>query len=138
AANGMKRWLENNEGWLLILDNADDLMIARGFIPSSERGHVLLTTREPNTSSIAVQQAVAKMNVQEGAFFLLWRLGKVKKDETLEAVPTELRLQAEGLSKAVDGLPLALDQAIAFIQETPSTLEEYLHLYQSERGALLA
>src|SRR5262245_23836346 len=43
AANGVKRWLEDNEGWLLILDNADDLMMAREFIPSGERGHVLLT-----------------------------------------------------------------------------------------------
>lgn len=37
----------------------------------------------------------------------------------------------------LDGLPLALDQAAAFIDEMPSTLEEYQTLYQSERKELM-
>ena len=45
--NAMKRWLANNSGWLLILDNADDLKMAREFIPAHKNGHVLLTTRAP-------------------------------------------------------------------------------------------
>src|SRR5262249_9201341 len=69
--------------------------------------------------------------------FLLRRLEKIKKDEHIESAPEGLRKQAEALSTAVDGLPLALDQAAAFIEETPSTLEEYQTLYQSERRKLL-
>src|SRR5262249_3330414 len=38
AVGAVKRWLEKNDGWLLILDNADDLVIAREFIPSRETG----------------------------------------------------------------------------------------------------
>ena len=41
----VKRWLSSHEGWLLILDNADDLAMAREFIPPGKNGHVLLTTR---------------------------------------------------------------------------------------------
>jgi hypothetical protein len=42
VAGAVKRWIESNDGWLLILDNADELAMAREFIPSSESGHVLL------------------------------------------------------------------------------------------------
>ena len=42
------------------------------------------------------------------------------------------------ISQELGGLPLALDQAGAFIEETPSSLTEYLSLYRSERGKLLA
>lgn len=45
AVRAVKRWLESNNGWLLIFDNADDLAMAREFIPSRDMGHVLLTTR---------------------------------------------------------------------------------------------
>jgi len=137
AVSAVKRWFDNNDGWLLILDNADDLAMAREFTPLRKRGHVLLTTRAQNTRPIAVRQAVEKMEPQEGALFLLRRLGKIKKGEPLESAPEELRDQAESLSKVLDGLPLALDQAAAFIDEKPSTLEEYQTLYQIERQELL-
>jgi hypothetical protein len=85
AVGAVKRWLENNDGWLLILDNADDLVMAREFIPSRETGYVLLTTRAQNTRPIAARQVVEKMQPQEGALFLLRRLEEIKKDEQLES-----------------------------------------------------
>jgi len=132
----VKSWLENNAGWLLILDNADDLAVAREFIPSGETGHTLLTTRAPYTGKIAVRNAVNKMGPDEGGLFLLRRLGKLKKDEPLQLAPNAFRAQAEDLSRTIDGLPLALDLAAAFIDETPSTLNEYLSLYQAEHSSL--
>jgi len=109
AVSAVKRWLENHDGWLLILDNADDLVMSREFIPSRETGRVLLTTRAQYMGTIAERNAVEKMTPQEGALFLLRRLKKVKQGETLESAPVEQRAQAEALSKVVDGLPLALD-----------------------------
>src|SRR5262249_51168162 len=101
AVGAVRRWLEKNDGWLLILDNADELVMAREFIPSRETGRVLLTTRAQNTNPIAARQEVERMYPQEGALFLLRRLGEIKKDEQLESAPEGLRKQAEALSKAV-------------------------------------
>jgi tetratricopeptide (TPR) repeat protein len=137
-ATAAKRWLEQNAGWLLILDNADDIPMVREFIPANEDGNVLLTTRAMTTGRIALRNAVEKMEVREGAFFLLRHLRMLKEGEPLESSPTDLLQQAQDLSKVLDGLPLALDQAAAYIEETPSTLEKYLSLYQSERTRLLA
>src|SRR5262245_18781783 len=129
------RWLSNNEGWLLILDNADNIAMVREFIPSSETGHVLLTTRAQNTRPTALCNVLDKMEPFEGVTFLLTRL---KENWTLVSASKGELGQAETLSKVMGGLPLALDQAAAFIEEIPSTIEEYLQLYNSERAKLLA
>ena len=52
AVAAVKRWLEANGGWLLILDNASDLAAVHGFIPQSAKGHVLLTTQAQATGDI--------------------------------------------------------------------------------------
>jgi hypothetical protein len=41
----VKRWLAEQEGWLLILDNADDLDVIRDSLPIGSNGHILITTR---------------------------------------------------------------------------------------------
>jgi tetratricopeptide (TPR) repeat protein len=137
AVAAVKRWLENNSNWLLILDNADEIEIVDEFIPSCEAGHILLTTRAHAMGAVGGSNEIEKMTPEEGALFLLRRLRKLKKDEALESATAEIRAQAEALSTLVDGLPLALDQAAAFIEEKPSTFEEYQTLYQSERKELL-
>ena len=45
-------------------------------------------------------------------------------------------MYAARISNEVAGLPLALDQAGAFIEETPSTPAEYLNFYQTEGARL--
>ena len=134
----VKRWLATNSGWLLILDNADELEMAGEFLPPQHSGHVLLTTRASYAGDFAVPNVVDKMEPAEGAFFLLRKTGKLKSDEPLESASPGLRAQAEALSKELDGLPLALDQAAAFIGEMQSSIETYLNLYQTERATLLA
>src|SRR5262249_54881708 len=96
-----------------------------------------LTSRAHAMGAIAEDNPLEKMTPKEGALFLLRRLREIKKDEALESASVELRAQAEALSSMVDGLPLALDQAAAYIEEKPSTLKEYQTLYQSERKELL-
>ncbi len=134
----VKRWLANNSGWLLILDNADELEMAGEFLPPQHNGHVLLTTRASYAGDFAVRNVVNKMEPAEGAFFLLRKTGKLKPGEPLESASPNLRTQAEALSKELDGLPLALDQAAAFIGEMQASIETYLNLYQTERATLLA
>src|SRR5579864_7254433 len=56
-----KRWLQEHEGWLLILDNADDLSLLPDFLPRDGTGHLLLTTRAQATGKIAKSLSVEKM-----------------------------------------------------------------------------
>ena len=125
-----KRWLESNREWLLILDNVEDLKLIEEFVPSNSAGGVLLTTRLQATGTIAQRVELTKMDVEEGSLFLLRRAKIVAGDDPLEAAGEADRALAAEICEEVGGLPLALDQAGAFIDETPSSLAEYLDLYR--------
>ncbi len=133
----VKRWLEQHEGWLLILDNADDLSPLTDFLPTRGKGHFLLTTRTQATGRIAKSLPVEKMEPSEGLQLLLCRAKLLEADEPLDTVSATVRNDAQALVSELDGLPLALDQAGAFIEETGSSISEYLALYQRRRLALL-
>ncbi|MBW4501984.1 MAG: tetratricopeptide repeat protein [Scytonema hyalinum WJT4-NPBG1] len=133
----VKQWLATHNGWLLILDNADEIPMLREFLPGAHQGHVLLTTRAQATG-IYQRIEIKKMQPEDGALLLLRRAKLIAEQAGLDAVTEEERDLAEIISREMDGLPLALDQAGAFIEETPSSLAEYLQLYREEGARLLA
>src|SRR3984893_10743095 len=111
----VRRWFQEHSGWLLIFDNADDLLMVRKFLPSSEKGHILLTTRSQSSVSIAQPVTLEKMPPEEGTLFLLHRSRLLDLDTPLEsASPTDVA-RARELVQEMDGLPLALDQPAAYI-----------------------
>src|SRR5439155_9943511 len=122
--------------WLLIFDNADDLAMLRDFLPAGGQGHIVLTTRSQVTGNIARRIDVERMETEEGTLFLLHRAGLLE-DATLDAIPEVERAKARELVEEVDGLPLALDQAGAFIEETQCGLAGYLQLYRTRQAEVL-
>lgn len=133
----VKHWLAQQTGWLLILDNADDLALVADFLPTGEDGHILLTTRAQATGKIASSIAVEKMEPDEGALLLLRRIRLLPLDAPLHQASAAARSQAQAIVAALDGLPLALDQAGAYIEETGCCLSDYLQLYHARKTALL-
>jgi NB-ARC domain len=59
----VKRWLAAHEGWLLVLDNADDLPLVQTFLPNSHKGFILFTTRAAAAGGIAAAVEVEKLSV---------------------------------------------------------------------------
>jgi NB-ARC domain len=133
----VKQWLATHSNWLLIFDNADDLETVLDFLPSGGKGHILLTTRTQTTGNAISGIAVEKMNWEESVLLLLRRAKKLFFEDTLDQTTEKLRNEAEAIVSALDGLPLALDQAGAYIEETQCGLKEYLDLYQISRKELL-
>lgn len=134
----VKRWLAANEGWLLILDNADDLPMAQEFVPTNHKGYILFTTRAQAAGSIAASVEVEKMTLQEGTLLLLRQAKLLDKDTPLEQAQTADRAAAERIVREMDGLPLAIVQAGAYVEETGCSLDDYLRLYATHRKELLA
>ena len=132
-----KRWLETHSGWLLIFDNADDLAVVRDTLPQGNQGHILLTTRTQAMGGLARKIELDTLGSEEGAELLLRRAGLIPSDATLESVSTADRALARDIVQAMGGLPLALDQAGAYLEETGESLSNYLSLYKKERAALL-
>jgi hypothetical protein len=137
AVNAVKRWLSSHQRWLLILDNADEIAMACEFIPAGKNGHVLLTTRATALGEIAQGVHIQEMGTEEGALFLLRRAKCLARDAPFGAATQADRASAEKISAQLGELPLALDQAGAYIEETGCGLSGYLDLYRSHAPELL-
>ena len=77
------------------------------------------------------------MEPDEGALFLLHRTKLLDPDALLEIAPPIEQDTARKIVKEMDGLPLALDQAGAYVEETECGLQGYWQLYQTQGTKLL-
>jgi tetratricopeptide (TPR) repeat protein/nucleoside phosphorylase len=131
----VKFWLTTHSDWLLLLDNADELALVKTFVAEIKaHGQVLISTRAVATRPVAVPVEVAKMTEEEGAQFLFKRIWGVEQELTTRPDYAT----ACQLVTLLDGLPLALEQAAAYIDENQSSFAEYLQDYQRYAKQLLA
>ena len=130
-------WFQTRTGWLLVLDNADDLHTLAAHFPRHHTGSLLLTTRGRNTTLWAAPIEITKFDRTDGALLILRRAGLLPLDQGLEEAPASVRQAAERLSDELDGLPLALDQAGAYLAETQISVGEYLQKYRESGLDLL-
>jgi tetratricopeptide (TPR) repeat protein/transcriptional regulator with XRE-family HTH domain len=137
AVNACKRWLNKASDWLLILDNVEVLAMVNDFLPPGGKGHILLTTRAQATGAIAQRIELEQMESEEGALFLLRRAKLIPADAQLEAASAADSRRAKEIVEMMGGLPLALDQAAAYIEETECGLEGYLERYLTRHRDLL-
>ena len=128
------RWLRNNPRCLLILDNADTreaLLAVTRLLPALAGGKVLITSRLRDWP-VGVRRHPIDLIPLEAARELL--LQSTAQDRRRE--PDD-EAQALRLAELLDGLPLALEQAAAYIAHTQISLAEYLDVWESECDSVL-
>jgi len=124
--------LEKNGGWLLVLDNVEDLASIQEVIPSPCKGRVLITTRSNATGGI-IGYSLDCLDDEEGALLLL-RRSKIGGEQDI--ISEDQHELARTISRTLGGLPLALDQAGAYIEKHECGLDVYLEIYQKNKGIL--
>jgi len=131
-AKGVLRWLRDTENWLLILDNLDDISVAAGYLPEANgAGHTLITTRNKNSDGIPANGLeVREMDATSAVQFLLGRV------RIIEPAGEEVRSEAHEIVKELGFLPLAIDQAAAYIR-TSQNIFEYRKISQDQRKDIL-
>ena len=132
----VKTWLKTHQSWLLILDNADELVILPDFLPVASGGHLLLTTRAAATGRLAHRLEIETLFPEQGALFLLRRAGFLARDTKLSQASAKEQKLALRISQELGGLPLALDQAGAYLEETGTNLADYWLIFQQYRTNL--
>jgi tetratricopeptide (TPR) repeat protein len=130
AEKGVVSWLNQQDRWLLILDNLDDATVVDGFLPdTSPNQHTLITTRNPNTDEIPAEGLEISVLQLQDAIDLLYLRSKVPRISQIpngEAEATKI-VQELGL------LPLAVEQAAAYIREVSKDIFKFLPSYQKNR-----
>jgi tetratricopeptide (TPR) repeat protein len=116
--------LRRRDRWLLVFDNAEDLADLRSWWPP-DSGRVLVTSRHPTWAGLAAGITVDVPPRDEAVAFLQQRAG------------TDLQT-ADALAEALGDLPLALEQAAAYLEETGSSAREYVQLLDEHAAELFA
>lgn len=138
------QWLVSHHQWLLIWDHLEELDLLQRFLPPTQHGSILITTRSQALGSLAQELLLPPMTLEEGSLFVL-RRAKVlpltateeQRKQLVQQVPAEFAAVRE-LVTTMGGLPLALDQAGAYIEETRCSFSSYLKRYEHQRTPLLS
>ena len=111
-------------GWLLVFDNVTDRASVERFVPPAGNGRVLVTTQSQHWPPGQALD-VPVLDTEVAADFLLSRTGDSD------------RVAARELAEGLGGLPLALEQAAAYMQATGIPLARYLPLVRDRQTDML-
>jgi tetratricopeptide (TPR) repeat protein/transcriptional regulator with XRE-family HTH domain len=118
------RWLREHPRWLLVLDNLEPPVeeAARRLTPSGRVGHVLATSRTP---AWPVRVRLEPLALDDATSFLLRRTAS-----------SDVRA-AGAIAELLGGLPLALEQAGAYVDVNGRDLASYAELLRTRLVELM-
>ncbi|PLB41701.1 Pfs, NB-ARC and TPR domain protein [Aspergillus candidus] len=138
-ASQVLKWLAvpENQNWLLIFDNIDQYTPLqtsnnhgydiKDFFPKADHGSILITSRLQRLMELGKSFPIERLTPKDASNLFLQNCGR----SLSEIVDT-------GLMTQLDGLPLAIAIAGAFMRETGTGIREYLEDYQESWSELQA
>lgn len=106
--------------WLLIFDNAEDPAGVHEYLPSGDNGHVLITSRNEEWARTT---QVVEVSVYS-------RIESV--DHILRRVLSVTEPQAYHLAEVVGDLPLAVEMATAWLENTGMPVDDYIRSLEEQ------
>ena len=128
------QWISGiQEEWLIVFDNADNLSpdVVANFIPPGKRGNILITSRNRSMRRLVASENVIEINEMEeaDAITLLLQASCLDASEHQQAAKTIVTL--------LGCMPLAVDQAGAYIESGKCDINKYPMLFSSHRQTLM-
>jgi hypothetical protein len=111
--------------WLLVFDNADVPEDVRPYFPMGGPGHIVVTSRNPQWETVAKKVEVDVFRREESQTLLTRRAPALSPQESND------------LAQVLGDLPLAIEQAAAWLAETGMQAREYLNLFQEKQIELM-
>jgi tetratricopeptide (TPR) repeat protein len=110
----MERLRHEGEGLLIIYDNATQVAALKPFLPKGGAARVLVTSNAPDWRGLAEPIELKLWPKETGADYLIARTDRAAE-----------RAEAERLSEALGGLPLAHEQAAAYCERLAVPFADY-------------
>ncbi|KAF8337224.1 hypothetical protein F5887DRAFT_890745, partial [Amanita rubescens] len=127
-------WISARENWLMVFDNADGgYEIIEKFLPSGSNGNILITSRNEELMRITLEGYILEVHGmdKEEAISLLLKSAGIR-DKSIKIMESASRIVLE-----LGFIPLAIDQAGAYMQGSHCDLDVYLDLYHKQCRELM-
>ncbi len=121
--------LDRSPGWILVFDNADEPAVLEPFLPAARHGDVVITSRNPAWRRLARPLPVTPLARTESVAYVTARTAGAGQGDTED--------DAAELAELLGDLPLALEQASAYIEQTGMSVPDYVRLFRERHAALL-
>ncbi|KAA6410089.1 MAG: nb-arc and tpr domain [Lasallia pustulata] len=130
----IRQWLsaKENHRWMLVFDNIDNPKLpgnedpqayeVKSYFPETYQGSILITTRSSRLKIGKVLSVRKLVDIRESIAILTSTSGRVNLDRDTCAID---------LVNELDGLPLALTTAGAYLSQVSTSLEDYLRHYRT-------
>ena len=123
-------WLQGHDRWLLVLDNVDDPADVEGLLGQLRDGHIVLTTRrDVDWQRIATPIRLDILDPEPAAQIITARTGHASGQDQADAAAVAAELGF---------LPLALDQAAAYMIQAQIRPGQYLGTLRSHPARMYA
>ncbi|KIJ90614.1 hypothetical protein K443DRAFT_659169, partial [Laccaria amethystina LaAM-08-1] len=124
------------ENYIMVFDNADVLSPAelKAYLPPGRGGNILITSRNSNMRNLTLPENSHEVTEMEEDDAIKLLLKASCRDPSSVVFQTE----ASEIVKELFCLPLAVDQAGAYIASRPTTIGSYLAIYFEHRNMLLS
>ena len=123
------------EEWLIVFDNADapPPEVVEKFIPSGNRGNILITSRNKSMGRIVSFENRIEIKEMEEVDAITLLL----KASCLDPLPEHLEVAKEIVTELYC-IPLAIDHAGAYIEAGKCDIDQYLRQFSVHRQALMS
>jgi tetratricopeptide (TPR) repeat protein len=121
----VKNWMKSHNNWLFIFDNAENYESISKYLPKMAPGNILITSGSANWGRAGTVLDIDVFTPKEAVDFLTKRTGLNEK------------AMAEMPAEKLGYLPLALEQAGAYIAINKTTYEKYIEMYDPVLSRIL-
>ena len=133
SAGSVLEWISAGANWLIVYDGANgDYQTVEKYLPSGNEGNVLITSRNVGLKRITLD-SLQVLGMAEGEAISL-----LMKSARLDDMSEHNSTLARKLASELGGIPIALDQAGAYMLTIQCGIAHYLELYMSHKHELMS
>ena len=136
SVESVLQWISGiQEEWLIVFDNADapPVYVVERFIPSGNRGNILITSRNESMGRVVPSENIIEINEMEEADAITLLLKASHLDASAKHMEVAKKIVIE-----LGCMPLAVDQAGAYIRAGRCSINKYLQQLSLHHQTLMS
>ena len=134
SARSALQWISHRPDFLIVYDGADGhYSVVENFLPPGNGGNILITSRNIGLQRITMKENSMKVQGMEDEDAISLLLKSAMLDDT----DSHIWDWARQLLSQLGGIPLAIDQAGAYMHSCGCSIENYLKLYTRHKNKLM-